>query len=137
MRHPDPQAGASTAPADSDHAGSRGPVPWLGGVPRRLLKALWPARRSHAEALRAGYALRRRQEANLQRLACPACRPLRPGADGDSAGITVPIRADWHGTGRGVTYGLGAEAALRPGSEWPPSVVGAIGHEPVERAHGT
>jgi hypothetical protein len=44
-----------------------------------LLGRLLPGARldpSDADGFRAGYELRRRQEANRARLSCPACRPL-------------------------------------------------------------
>jgi hypothetical protein len=114
MCHPDPRPGIPVASASSDRAGSPWPGPWLRALVVRPLK--WPGQ---GAAIQAGYTLRRRQEANLQRLACPACRP--PGARGagrDSAGIRPPD-ADRHGTERGVRYGLALEAALRPGPGWP------------------
>jgi hypothetical protein len=137
MRHPDPRPAIPVALTCSDRGGSPWPGPRLRGLVARLLEAAWPRRGGQATAIQAGYALRRRQEANLQRLACPACRPPRPaGADGDSAGIT-PLDTDRHGTEPGVTYGLALEAGLPPGPERPPSVVAAVVHEPLERTHGT
>jgi hypothetical protein len=65
---------------DSDRSWSPWPQSRLRGLLARLLAGAFPRRSGHAAAVRAGYALRRRQEANLQRLACPACRPPRPGA---------------------------------------------------------
>jgi hypothetical protein len=137
MRHPDPRPAIPSALAGSDRGRSPRPGPRLPGLVARLLEAAWPGRGGQATAIQAGYMLRRRQEANLQRLACPACRP--PGLQGagrDSAGITPPD-TDQHGTKRGVTYGLALEAALPPGPERPPSVVAAVAHEPLERSHGT
>jgi hypothetical protein len=78
MRHPDPRPGICIAVAGPDRGGSPRPRPGLRGLLMRLLQAAWPERRGQADALEAGYALRRRQEANRQRLACPACRP--PGS---------------------------------------------------------
>jgi hypothetical protein len=137
VRHPDLRPGIPVALTCSKLAGSPRPRPWLRGLVVRLLEAAWPGRGGQATAIQAGYMLRRRQEANLQRLACPACRP--PGLLGtarDSAGITPPD-ADRHGTGHGATYGLALEAVLRPGPEGPQSVVATVAHEPLERAHDT
>jgi hypothetical protein len=137
VRHPDLRPGIPLALTCSELAGSPWPRPRLRGLVVRLLEAAWPRRGGQAAAIQAGYMLRRRQEANLQRLACPACRPPGPrGAARDSAGITAPD-TDRHGTKHGVTYGLGLEAVLRPGPEGPQSVVAAVAHEPLERAHGT
>ena len=137
MCHPDPRRGIPVASASSDRAGSPWPGPGLRALVVRPLKVAWPGRRGQAAAIQAGYALRRRQEANLQRLACPACRPPGPrGAAGDSGGITLPD-ADRHGTAPGVTYGLALEAAPRPSPEGPQAVVATVAHQPPERAHGT
>jgi hypothetical protein len=137
MPHPDPRPAIPVALACSDRGRSPWPGPRLRGLVARLLEAAWPGRGGQAAAIQAGYMLRRRQEANLQRLACPACRPPgRQGAGRDSAGITPPD-TDRHGTERGVTYGLALEAAPPPGPERPPSVVAAVAHEPLERTHGT
>lgn len=139
MRHPNLQPGSRIALACPDRAGSPWPGPGLRGLLARLLAVGWPRRGLDAAAIRAGYALRRRQEANLQRLACPACRPPQRGdADRDSRGITAPTRADRHGTGSDMTYALAPDAVLRParvGRE--ASAVGAGGPEPLERAHGS
>jgi hypothetical protein len=90
MRHPDPRPAIPVALACSDRGRSPWPGPRLRGLVARLLEAAWPGRGGQAAAIQAGYMLRRRQEANLQRQACPACRPPRPGgADGDSAGMCV------------------------------------------------
>jgi hypothetical protein len=85
MRHPDPRPGTLVAVTCAERAGSPWPGPWLRGLVARLLAAAWPGHAGQAAAIQTGYMLRRRQEANLQRLACPACRPPGPrGADGDS-----------------------------------------------------
>ena len=90
MSHLDPRLGTLAASGRSGCGGSWWRGPWLWGLVDRLRGLTGPGRRSHADAVRAGYALRRRQEANLQRLACPACRPPRPGeVAGDSAGMCV------------------------------------------------
>jgi hypothetical protein len=97
MSHLDPGPGTLAASGRPARVGSGWPGPWLRGLVDRLLGLTGPGRRGHADAVRAGYALRRRQEANLQRLACPACRPPRPReAAGDSAGIVTPTRPDEH-----------------------------------------
>ena len=107
MRHPDQQPGTALA-SPSPERGGWGLQPWLGGLFRWLRR---PGRHSQAEAIRVGYAFRRRQEANLQRLACPACR--LPSA-------TAPT------------------AAPRPGSQRQPvSVVSGTGHESSGRTYGT
>jgi hypothetical protein len=137
MRHPDPRPGTLVALTCAERAGSPWPGPWLRGLVVRLLQAAWPGHGGQAAAIQTGYALRRRQEANLQRLACPACRPPGPrGAAGDSGGITLPD-ADRHGTEPGVTYGLALEAAPRPSPEGPQALVATVAHQPPERDHGT
>jgi hypothetical protein len=138
MSHLDPRPGTLAASARPGRGGSWRPGPWLGGLVDRLRGLTGPGRRGHADAIGAGYALRRRQEANLQRLACPACRPPQPGeVAGDSAGIVAPTRPDEHAAGGGVTYGLAAGAAMGPGRQRQAAVVGALGHESLEQAHGT
>jgi hypothetical protein len=137
MRHPDPRPGTLVALTCAERAGSPSPGPWLRGLVVRLLEAAWPGHGGQAAAIQTGYALRRRQEANLQRLACPACRPPGPrGAAGDSGGITLPD-ANRHRTAPGVTYGLALEAAPRPDPEGPQAVVATVAHQPPERDHGT
>jgi hypothetical protein len=73
MHDPDRRPRTPTAAAA---ASSRGLFPLdLGDLLGRLL----PGARldgSGADGFRAGYELRRRQEANRARLSCPACRPL-------------------------------------------------------------
>jgi hypothetical protein len=138
MSQPDPRPGILTASGPPGRAGSRWPGPWLRGLVDRLRGLTGSGRRGHADAVRAGYALRRRQEANLQRLACPACRSPRPSeAAGDSAGIAALTLPDEHAAGGGVTYGLAATAATTPGRPRQAAVVGALGHESLEQAHGT
>ena len=77
MRDPLPRPGG---PAVAVHAGRRGFL-------LELLARLLPPSRSGGFA--AGYALRRRQEANRARLAFPACRASRKGSGSgrDSRGI--------------------------------------------------
>jgi hypothetical protein len=139
MRHPDRRPVTPVALAGSDSAGSPWPGLRLWDVLTRLLVAARSGRGTRTAALGAGYALRRRQEANLQRLACPACRPPRWGdADPDSGGITASTSANGHGTGSDMTYGLVPDAVRRPGRLEPETtIVGAGGREPLERAHGT
>lgn len=138
MSQPDPRPGTLAASGRPAGAGSWRPGPWLGGLVDRLRRLTGSGRRGHADAVRAGYALRRRQEANLQRLACPACRPPQPGeVAGDSAGIVAPTRRNQHAAGGGVTYGLAAGAATTPGRQRQAAAVGALGHESLEQAHGT
>jgi len=138
MSHLDPRPGTLTASGRPGRGSSRWPGPWLKGLVDRVLRQTGQGRRGHTDAVRAGYALRRRQEANLQRLACPACRPPRPGeAAGDSAGIVAPTRPDEHAPGGGATYGLAATAATELGRQRRVSVVAALGHESLEQAHGT
>jgi hypothetical protein len=138
MSHRDPRPGTLAASGRPGRRGSWWPRPWPGGLVDRLRGLTGPGRRGHGDAVRAGYALRRRQEANLQRLACPACRPPRPGeVAGDSAGMVAPTRSDEHAAGGGVTYGLAATAATTPGRQRHVLAVGALGHESLEQAHGT
>lgn len=134
MRHPDQQPGTALA-SPSPERGGWGLQPWLGGLFRWLRR---PGRHSQAEAIRVGYALRRRQEANLQRLACPACRPPRPATPtDDSGGIPIPVSADGHG-GRRLPSATAPTAAPRPGSQRQPvSVVSGTGHESSGRTYGT
>jgi hypothetical protein len=134
MRHPDPRPGTLVALTCAERAGSPWPGPRLRGLVVRLLEAARPGHGDQAAAIQTGYMLRRRQEANLQRLACPACRP--PGPRGAAGGITLPD-ADRHGTAPGVTYGLALEAAPRPSPEGPQTVVATVAHQPPERDHGT
>ena len=92
MRHPDPRPGTLVAVTCAERAGSPWPGPWLRGLVVWLLEAAWPGHGGQAAAIQTGYMLRRRQEANLQRLACPACRP--PGARGaarDSARLPLDV----------------------------------------------
>jgi hypothetical protein len=138
MSHLDPRPGTMAASGRPGRGGSWWPGPWLRGLVDRLRGLPGPGRRGHADGIRAGYALRRRQEANLQRLACPACRPPRPGeVAGDSAGIVAPTLPDEHAAGGGVTYRVAATAATTLGRQRQVLVVGALAHESLEHAHGT
>jgi hypothetical protein len=138
MSHLDPRPRTLAASGRPGRGGSWWLGPWLGGLVAWLRGLAGPGRQGHADAVQAGYALRRRQEANLQRLACPACRPPRPGeVAGDSAGIVAPTLPDEHAAGGGVTYGLAATAATTLGHQRQAAVVGALGHESLEQAHGT
>jgi hypothetical protein len=76
MRDLIPQASVQTIPPQR-HGRA---LPLIGLVLRSLLSRLRTAGRCRrGDAFHAGYALRDRQTANRQRLACPACRPGTAG----------------------------------------------------------
>jgi hypothetical protein len=127
MSQPDPRPGILTASGPPGRAGSRWPGPWLRGLVDRLRGLTGPGRRSHVDAVRAGYALRRRQEAtgsgSPARLAAPRgrARPpvIPPECASSSSGAEEHRKEEHHDVTERQAHGsqpVGVRSGETPGS---------------------